>query len=119
MALRGYLISGIILAIHAPIWNTVLDTSGKGMLNSILLLHEDFGGNYYDDAYLRITIDGVVKTYNTFSATNPNEQSIANFWGKINLPFITSLKIEIHNSDMYANYRSGYIDYYIKYIKEI
>lgn len=116
MALRGGLVSGSINSSTAPVWNTVLNITGKGMLNGVYLNRPVGGSGTWGFPEGRITIDG-----SAFSFTIPDNTNITGveFYKKMNLPFITSLKIEILNGDEDNPAGDVTVNYYIKYIKEI
>ena len=116
MALRGGFISGQINPISVPIWNTVLNITGKGMLNGVFLDRPAGGSGTWGFPECKITIDGSPYTF----IIPVNTSTIAvDFYKKINLPFISSLKIEILNGDSDQPVGDVTVSYYIKYIKEI
>lgn len=129
MALSGDFISGSFATSHDSLgfnWITLLNVTGKGMLNSLMI---DLYGTPSPSTIrgsLRVTIDGTSRIHRLFDTfDNVNDGIYTNIWAKINLPFSQSLKIEVYQfGGSYYDTDSGtwrheYSPYYIKYVKEI
>jgi len=127
MALSGDFISGSFATSHYSLgfnWITLLNVTGKGMLNSLMI---DLYGTPSPSTIresLRVTIDGTSRIHRLFDTfDNVNDDIYVNIWAKINLPFSQSLKIEVLQFEGSYNdegtWRHYYSPYYIKYVKEI